>query len=616
MKTNVVLSLLLATVFPAFGQSADVADPPLPPNLKEVAQQAVLNSPEVTSKWHAFRAASEEVGVAAGGMAPRVDLTVSSGKEDLQQPTSPVDAHYHRNAYLVSFNQMLFDGFSTYSEIKRLGKAKLVRYYELLEASENTALEAGRAYLDVLRYRHLVELAQDNYVQHKATYEQLQRRTQSGVGRRVDLEQAGSRLALAEVNLTTELANLHDVTARYQRLVGAQPPAAVAAPEIVGSPLPENANAALVTLHQKNPTLLAAIENTEAAQFEVDVRRGAYSPRFDFRARADHSNNYLGTAGTRDYQVAEVVMTVNLFSGGSDLAREKQTIEKKNLALDLREKACRDTRQTLMIAYNDIQRLKLQNTYLAQQVALLARTRDAYRDQFNIGQRTLLDLLDTENEYLSARRAVVNADADLSLAYLRTYAGMGTLLEQLGLQKVDTETPESGDLAKVDVTALCPAEAVEIAQVDREALDARAMAMVSGNKLVSPSVAPMAAGASGEDVARQVRGWAAAWSAKDYVAYAGHYAPGFVPEGGMAREDWAQLRRNRLATPGPITVEIQDLRVRMDGNDRAVAEFRQTYQSSVYRDTTQKTLELIKVGGKWMIVRESSLPGNGNGGKR
>ena len=79
----------------------------------------------------------------------------------------------------------------------------------------------------------------------------------------------------------------------------------------------------------------------------------------------------------------------------------------------------------------------------------------------------------------------------------------------------------------------------------------------------------------------------------------------------MAREDWAQLRRNRLATPGAISVDVQDMKVRLEGSDRAVVEFRQSYQSSTYRDTTLKTLEMIKSGGKWMINRESSVPCSG-----
>ncbi len=606
-----LLSLLVTVAFPVLASAADSMQSGVtaPATLKQVAQRAVLNSPEVTAKWHAYRAADEEIGVARGGYFPRVDLTAGTGRESLRQP-SAADRDYTRSGVMLSLNQMLFDGFATRNEVRRLDKARIVRYYELLDASETTALEAGRAYLDVLRYRHLVDLAKDNYVQHKATYDQIERRTQSGVGRRVDFEQAGSRLALAEINLITESANLHDVSARYQRLVGQHPADAIAPPAELNSAIPAQAKVALDTLHRKNPALLAATENIEAAQYEINNRRGAYSPKLDFRARTDNTRNYLGDTGDRHHNVAELVVSWNLFNGGSDRAREKQTIEKKNLAFDLREKACRDTRQTLLIAYNDVQRLKEQTTFNARQVTLLEKTRDAYRDQFNVGQRTLLDLLDTENELLAARRANINADTDLTLAYLRTYAGMGTLLEQLGLQRLDAATPDNSELADVDPSQLCPNDPVALGLPDRNELNAKAAAL---NASRAPLVAAAPIALSPEaGVQSQVKSWAAAWSARDYAAYSAFYAPTFTPDGGLTREDWAQLRRGRIAPRDSINVDIQDLKVRMDGNDRAFAEFRQVYQSKGYNDTTQKTLEMIKVNGKWLINRETSIPCNGN----
>lgn len=594
---------------------AQVAAPsaPVQATLKDVAQRAVINSPEVTSKWHNYRAAEEEIGVARGGYFPRIDLTAGSGRERLRTP-SAAERDYNRTGYVLSLNQMLFDGFATRSEVRRLDKARLVRYYELLDASESVALEASRAYIDALRYRRLVELAKDNYVQHKATHDQIQRRVQSGVGRRVDLEQAGSRLALAEINLVTENANLHDVSARYQRLVGAQPMGGFVAPTQVNGAFPEQAKAALDTLHRNNPALLAATENIEASQYEIDARRAAYSPKLDFRARTDQTRNYLGDTGQRDYNVAELVVSWNLFNGGSDRAREKQTIEKKNLAFDLREKACRDTRQTLLIAYNDVLRLKEQSAHHGRQVTMLEKTRDAYRDQFNVGQRTLLDLLDTENELLSARRSAVNADSDLTLAYLRTYAGMGTLLQYLGLQRLDARTPEAGELAEVDPAQLCPTDPIALDASDREALDARAAAMnaVRPQVLPAPIPAPVAATGPESEIEGRLKSWAAAWSARDYAAYSAFYAPSFTPDGGLSRDEWAQLRRSRIATRADISVEIQDFKVRMEGNDRAFAEFRQVYSSNAFRDTTQKTLELVRVGGKWLINRESSAPCVGN----
>lgn len=604
-----ILPFLIGSLFASVAHAQEAGTQQVHDALREIAQQAVLKSPEVTTKWRNYKAADEEIGVARGGYFPRVDLTAGTGRESLKTPPTNVKDDYTRRGYALTLNQMVFDGFATRSEVRKLDKARLVRYYELLEASENVALEASRAYLDVLRYRFLVDLAEDNYIRHKATHEQLKARTASGVGRRVDLEQAGSRLALAEVNLTTETANLHDVSARYQRLVGNMPPDVIVPPSLVGSALPASPKAALDILHKRNPALHAAIENIEAAQHDIAAKRSAYSPRVDLRARTESTSNYQGVSGDRDYNVAEVVFSWNLFNGGSDRARERQFMERKHMAVEMREKACRDTRQTLLIAYNDVLRLKEQSNYLATQVALLEKTRNAYRDQFNVGQRTLLDLLDTENELLSARRAAVNADNDLTLAYLRTYAGMGSLLEFMGLQKLDTHTPTAGELAEVDAASLCPADAVSQQASSREALDAKAREMMAVPR--APMVMQASSGPVG-DIESRVRSWAEAWSAKNYSAYAAFYAPTFTPDGGLSREDWDQLRRARILPREAITIGIEAMRVKMLGEDRAIAEFEQTYRSNIYNDRVFKTLEMIKVDDRWLINRESSRPCAGN----
>jgi adhesin transport system outer membrane protein len=201
---------------------------------------------------------------------------------------------------------------------------------------------------------------------------------------------------------------------------------------------------------------------------------------------------------------------------------------------------------------------------------------------------------------------------DLILAYLRTHAGMGTLLEFLGLEKLDTETPDQNELAQFDAAQLCAPEEVRVMATDREALDNRAMAAIEkgrpGVPGASTPVAPVAVSGADTEVTQQVNAWAAAWTAKDYSNYINFYAPTFTPEGGVSRADWFQLRRSRIAGRDAIKVEVQEMSVRQDGNDRAFAEFRQVYQSSVYGDTSQKTLEMIKVNGKWLINRESSVP--------
>jgi len=147
----------------------------LPEPLVKAAQKAIVSNPEVQSRWREFSAATAEREAGAAGYKPRIDLNLGVGSEQQKHPaTSLVTGdRYTRTAGEIALSQMLFDGMYTRNEVRRLGYAKLVRYYELLEASENMALEAVKAYADVARRSELVDEARANYLEHKATAQQI-----------------------------------------------------------------------------------------------------------------------------------------------------------------------------------------------------------------------------------------------------------------------------------------------------------------------------------------------------------------------------------------------------------------------------------------------------------
>ena len=199
---------------------------PLTP-LKQMVEKVVSSNPEVQAKYHAYVGAGYEQDVAKGGYLPKLDIqSTYRSQEDVDNGRSKADglAVPSWNNELV-LRQMIFDGMATPNEINRLGHAQRVRYYELQAAMQNTTLEFMRSYLDTLRYTQLADYAKSNYVVHKQLFDKIKERVDAGVARRVDLEQATGRLALAEANLLTEMTNLHDVTARMQRLLGELPPA-------------------------------------------------------------------------------------------------------------------------------------------------------------------------------------------------------------------------------------------------------------------------------------------------------------------------------------------------------------------------------------------------------
>lgn len=585
-----------------------------PTGLAAAVQQAINNNPEVTARLNALRAAANEVDVARGQYLPSVDLSASVGRDsDRITSRTPTSQSLSRTGLSLSASQILWDGMATSKEVTRLGHARLTRYFEFLGATEDTALEAARAYLDVERYRKLVALAEDNYVQHKYAFDQLQTKFKAGVGRGVDAEQANARLALAESNLTTEQANLHDVSARYLRIVGDVPAATSGA---VGSQLSKGILPANIdTINQalaKHPSISAAIENLRAAQAQAQGAESRYQPTVEARLRTGVGKNFDGVQDQKRDSSAEILLNWNLFNGGSDKARVRQYADLLNQAADQRDRACRDVRQTVAIAHNDIRKLQDQLVALDRNVLAIEKARDAYRQQFDIGQRSLLDLLNAENELYTAKRSYANAESDLQLAYARTQAAKHSLTSTLGLSR---EADGTQDLvqdwqAADDAAQRCPVTAIDVKATSLSDLDARARKLAvpamaaAAPAVVAPSAPAPAAAPAIETVSQRLRDWAAAWMAKDVDGYLNFYAKDFAPSRSTSAK-WIQERRRLVGKTGQIELKLGNVQSLAQG-DTVVTRFEQIYTSSNYQDRSQKALTWKQIDGKWLIVKESN----------
>ena len=460
MTRKYTFSVIAAVVLTSMGLGAQT----LPEPMVQAARKAVASNPEVQARWHGFLAASNEREVARAGYFPQIDLRASTGRENRVTPVQSFGT-YNFNGTQLTLNQMLFDGFFTRNEVKRLGYAKLTRYYELAEASETAALEAVRAYADVLRYRELTDAATQNYIEHKQITGLVEERSKSGVGRGVDVEQAIGRLALAESNLLTELTNLQNVSARYLRIIGEKPPATLPAlPDrfAIGT-MPPSTDVLMRDGLSNSPTLNAAFENVRAFNTAIDTRKSAYYPRLDLRAyqNRDRNQTTFGFPGRTRVEGIELLLTYNLFRGGADMARERQAVQLHEQARDLQEKACRDVRQTLSIAYSDVKSLTEQLRYLDQHRLSTEKSQQAYRQQFDLGQRTLLDMLNSQNEFFEANRAYISARHNLIVAQARTLSGMGQLVPTMNVTRGDMPSLQDAGQdreGRLDPSELCPVD--------------------------------------------------------------------------------------------------------------------------------------------------------------
>lgn len=511
----------------------------------------------------------------------------------------------------LQLRQMLFDGFATSSNVRRLGHARLASYYELLSVSNQIALEAVGSYIDVLRYRELVTLARDNYDNHVDIHARIEERVKAGVGRRVDLEQAAGRMALAESNWVIEVSNLHDVSARYQRLVGEAPADDLQSTPNLTKSLPSSDNFVKNTV-RSNPDFLGAVSNLRASRADAKLRESPNYPTIELVASQSVEKNRYGVSGYYRDSAVQLVMNYNLYRGGSDSARIRQYAAKLNSAFDLRDKICRDIRQTALIAINDLNKFEIQIGLLAQHELSTSKARKAYRQQFDIGQRSLFDLLDMENELFQARRSLTNVRNDYQLAKTRVLTINGALLPALKLLPIQSEIPPLATGSEVnDDDLLCDAVLPTSPTLDKVALPSGSAQLVTFSPVVAPPVSspPAPNNSVCQSITPAVEKWVAAWNKKDINGYFASYSDAFLPAQDLKRVEWGTLREKRLGKQGTISIVLKNITPTHCDSKKSQVSFTQEYRSYDYHDSVEKTLSLEYVNGQWKILHEAVTKG-------
>lgn len=614
MKYNSFKSRTLVLSLAVLGASVAGAQPS-PATLRDAIERAAQQNPEVKLRFHNLEAAIQERKVASGAWLPSVDLEAAGGRYETLRPSLSSPFSYDGKRASLQLRQVLFNGMATAREVRRLDYAQQAAYYELQSVSNSMGLEVARAYLDVLRYRDLVALAAANYKTHLEVRDRLEQKVSAGVGRKVDLEQANGRVALAESNWLTESSNLHDVTARYLRLVGDLPAENLVPPSIQKMTIASTASF-LGDAVQRNPDFLGAVSTIRAYRADAAVRKAAFSPTLELRARQSTETNQSGVLGDYRDSALELVLNYNLFRGGSDRARVKQYTYKLESAFDLRDKACRDIWQTGQIAVNDHKRLGNQIQLLAQHELSTSKARQAYMQQFDIGQRSLLDLLDTENELYQARRSLANAEFDQQLSEFRLLALNGSLLSSLQLQALtasEAADPSGGTETNDDLMTCSNQMPMDVA-LDRT-VEARILPAepAPAPAVVKPAPAPTPTPAPAPDLCaslpQMVQNWIGAWNAKQTSNYLSYYASNFTPALGLSRSAWENLRKKRITKQGDIKAVISDIKPLACNAKTAEVSFKQDYGSVDYNDQVEKTLSLEVVGGSWKILRETVTKG-------
>jgi adhesin transport system outer membrane protein len=207
--------------------------------------------------------------------------------------------------------------------------------------------------------------------------------------------------------------------------------------------LPESLDKALELAAANQPTLQLAASDIDAAKAQYEAAFSRRYPTFHFEMERTLFNDIDGVGGDNEDFTAMLRLRYNLYNGGSDDARIRKTQYQIHEAEEIRNSADRQVVQGLGLSWNAYEILGQQVKFLEQYVASAEKTRDSYQKQFDIGQRSLLDLLDTENEVFSAKNTLTDSTFDYLIAQYRVISGTGQLLGAL-----EVSLPQDGAMVE------------------------------------------------------------------------------------------------------------------------------------------------------------------------
>ena len=408
--------------------------------LQEALTEAYFDNPLLESARAALRAIDENVPIERSAGLPSVEATASATEFVRQSDANRAFSPDRALTAGLDLGVPIYSGGAVKNGVRAAVERVEAGRADLRGTESAIFTQVVAAYMDVLRGQALVALSTNQVDVLGVNVQATSDRFEIGDLTRTDVAQSQARLALAQGDLRTAQANLIAAREDYIALVGEAPTNLQPPPPLPG--LPDSAEVAVEVALENNPDLIAARQLAEAAGYDIEVAGASRLPRVSVFAGYDYQN-FLGSSPDRvldptlpDVPLipadqtsaaaqAGVSLRVPLFQGGRPAALQRQATARAVAALEQVIAAERDVIAQVRAAYSSWQASLaiIESSQAAVSAAELSL--EGVRAENSIGNRTILDVLNAEQELLQSRVQLVTARRNAYVAGFSLLAAMG-----------------------------------------------------------------------------------------------------------------------------------------------------------------------------------------------
>jgi outer membrane protein len=417
---GVISAVALALVV---GGAVSSVSPASAETLREAMISAYRRNPTLQAERARQRVTDELVSQAKSGWRPTIN-----GQEIVSQtwsdttpgaPTHPTSLNMN-----IQLSQPIFRGYRTVEGIKQAEARVKAGRENLLAVEQDVLLRAVTAYADVLRDRKILDIRRKNLVNLQKEAKAAQARFSAGELTRTDVAQARAQVSAAQGAVATATANLGISSAAYLAVIGHEPGKLAAATR---GPVPKNLSNALNVASETNPSVLAAAYVHDASLHDVNVAKGALLPTLSLQASASATRNFSIPLKRSESATIQGVLNVPIYQAGNEYSAIRQAKQQASQTGIQIISATRAVRQQVAVAWATYTASGQAITSAKAQVASAALALDGVQQEYQVGSRTTVDVLNAELTLLAARITLAVAEHDQLVASYQLVSSIGRL---------------------------------------------------------------------------------------------------------------------------------------------------------------------------------------------
>jgi adhesin transport system outer membrane protein len=395
-------------------------------------------------------AVEHELDRAEAFYGPRLDVTGGVGIGKLSNSTSrsrDLDGRFYPTTNVsATLTQPLYDGFANRGRVRNARATLDSMTHRVFDNATTLALDSIIGHIDVLRQREIVRLAEENVTRHEETLVQARDREILGADTMADVTQAESRLARALSTLVESRTALLNSEENYRRLTGMSPSYDLV-PVDTPSRLYSGTSEVMEDAKRFNPKLAAYIKDVMAARGSKELAAAAFHPAINFEMGPRYSDrDSTGDEWTYSFDVM-TTMRWNVLNSGADLAASRAAESRVRQARQFMYNYVDDMALEIETTWNSYTSSQDQYKHYMDAIQFNTTTRDAYQEQFLIGQRSLLDVLDADSELFSSSTQAITARGNVLISSYRLLALAGVLLPSMNIDTANLYTaPEEAPM--------------------------------------------------------------------------------------------------------------------------------------------------------------------------